>query len=69
MERGVAVLVRIMVVAFVVGGAVIALHPDFRDTAMAMWAGDVESSAIWDSNRAYYSEVVHEMDVMDEMAK
>ena len=69
MERGVTMLVRIMVVAFVVGGAVIALHPDYRDTAKAMWWGDVEASAIWESNRAYYAEVVHEMDVMDEMAE
>ncbi len=69
MERGVTVLVRIMVVAFVVGGAVIALHPDFRDTAKAMWAGDIESSAIWDSNREYHREVSYGMDGIDEVAE
>ncbi len=69
MERGVKLLTRIMAVALLMGAAVILLHPDYRDTFRAMWWGDIEDSAIWMSNRGYYSEVVHDMEAMYEVAE
>ncbi len=69
MERGVKMLTRIMAVALLVGAGVILFHPDYRDTARAMWRGEIETSAIWDSNRAYYSEVAYEVEVFHEDAK
>ena len=53
-------LTRIMAVALLMGLLVILFHPDYRDTAKAMWWGDVEASAIWQSNREYYREVGYE---------
>ncbi len=69
MERGVKMLQRIMLIALLLGLGVIVFHPEYRDTARAMWWGDIEASAIWDSNRAYYSEVVYEWGVRHEVAE
>ncbi len=69
MERGVKMLRRIMAAALVVGVLVILFHPDFRDTAQSIWQGRVEQSAIWDSNRAYYSEVAHEAEAPYEFSE
>lgn len=57
---------RMMAVALLVGLFVILFHPDYRDTARAIWRGEVEESAIWESNKAYYSEVARETDVPNE---
>lgn len=62
MERGVKMLVRIMTVAGLLGGVVIGVHPEFRDTARSVWRGEAQGSAIWKTNRAYYPEVVYEKD-------
>lgn len=69
MERGVKMLTRIIALALTMGALVIAVHPDYWDTFKAMWWGDVEASAIWESNRSYYSEVTYEMDERYEMAE
>jgi hypothetical protein len=69
MERGVKMLTRIIALALTMGALVIAVNPDYRDTLKAMWWGDVEASAIWESNRSYYSEVTYEMDELYEMAE
>ena len=57
MERGVKMLTRIIAVAFAVGGLVVVLHPDYRNSAKALWRGEPETSAIWWSNLDYYTEV------------
>ena len=69
MERGVKMLRRIITIALLVGLLVILFHPDYRDTAQAIWRGEVEQSAIWDSNRAYYTEVVYDLDDYHEVPK
>lgn len=62
MERGVKLLVRIILLATFLGLAVIFLKPEYRETARSMLRGDVESSPIWRSNAKYYSEVGYEQD-------
>jgi hypothetical protein len=69
MERGVKLLRRIIVAALLLGALVIIVHPDYRHTFQAMWADEVERSAIWESNREYYREVAYEMDVRHEDAE
>ena len=69
MERGVKMLTRIILVAILVGGLVIVFHPAYRDTAKALWRGEMESSALWQSNKAYYSEVVYEWEGFHEVAE
>lgn len=57
MERGVKALVRILVVAFLLGVLVIAVHPGYRATAQALWRGNLAASPIVESNRGYYPDV------------
>jgi hypothetical protein len=57
MERGVKALVRILLVAALLGALVIALHPSYRATAIALWRGDLNASPIVQSNRNYYPDV------------
>lgn len=57
MERGVEALVRILVVALLLGLVVIALHPGYRATAQALWRGDLSASPIVESNRGFYPDV------------
>lgn len=66
MEKGAAMLRRILLIAFLMGVLVILFNPDYRDTARALWRGEIEESAIWDSNRAYYSEVAYELEEFHE---
>ncbi len=67
MERGVKALVRIMWVAAVTGLVVWWVHPAYRDTVRAWRRGEVEESAIWQSNRDYYRKVVLTAGEQDEM--
>jgi hypothetical protein len=69
MDRGVKLLRRIIVAALLLGALVIVVHPDYRDTFRALWAGDIEHSAIWESNREYYREVAYEVEVRHEHAE
>jgi hypothetical protein len=62
MERGVKVLVRILVGAMLMGSLVIALHPEYRSAFQALLRGDPASSPIWQSNAEYYREVSFEAD-------
>ncbi len=63
MERGVTMLVRILLGAVLLGGLVIAFHPDYRETFMAMLGREVEQSPIWQSNAGYYEDVGYELPV------
>jgi len=62
MERGIKVLIRILLIATLLGLAVILGRSEYRETAMAMFRGDVESSPIWKSNAGYYSDVGFQQD-------
>jgi len=62
MERGVKVLIRIMLVASLLGIAVILIRSEYRETAKAMFRGDVEASPIWRSNAGYYTDVGFQRD-------
>ena len=57
MERGVKVLVRILLGASLLGLLVIGLHPHYRAAARAMARGELTASPIVESNRAYYPDV------------
>jgi hypothetical protein len=57
MERGALALARTLLLAFVMGLAVAALHPSYRDTLRNIRRGTPERSAIWLSNQAYYPEI------------
>lgn len=57
MERGAKALARMLVIALLLGLVILFVHRDFRQTAVAMIHGQPESSPIWLSNQAYYSEV------------
>jgi hypothetical protein len=69
MERGVKALVWVLLLATLLGAAVIALHPDYRAAARALIRGQVESSPIWQSNAAYYREVTRDRMEAHEAAK
>lgn len=60
MERGVTALVRILIVAVLLGLLVIIFHPAYRGTARAMLRSRVEESPIWKSNADYYREVSYD---------
>jgi len=62
MERGVKVLIRILLIASLLGLAVILGRSEYRETARAMFRGDVESSPIWQSNAEYYRDVEYQRD-------
>ena len=55
MEEGAKALAKIILASLVLGALVVALHPQYRETARAIWRSQVESSPIWISNGAYYS--------------
>lgn len=57
MEKGARALLFILIGALLVGAVVIALVPIYRQTAFALWRGRPEASAIWSSNRGYYTEI------------
>ncbi len=57
MEQGAKALLRILIAALILGAAVIALHPQYRETAKAIWQGHPETSPIWVSNSGYYTEI------------
>ncbi len=69
MDRGGITLLWILGAAVVLGVAVIAAHPAFRQTASAMWRGRIENSPIWISNRDYYPQVRYGDDVRNELAE
>lgn len=54
MERGAKQLVLIVLGAMLFGLVVIALRPEYRAAAAAMWRGRMEDSPVWTSNRDYY---------------
>lgn len=60
MDTGARMLLKILGAAVLLGLIVVFAHPDYRDTARAMFRGEVESSAIWRTNAEYYSEVSYE---------
>jgi hypothetical protein len=57
MERGAKALLYILTGALLLGAAVVALVPAYRQTARALLRGAPEESPIWQSNQAYYTEV------------
>jgi hypothetical protein len=57
MERGVKVLVNILLGASLLGLLVIALHPAYRAAARALLRGELSASPIVESNRYYYPDV------------
>jgi hypothetical protein len=57
MEQGAKTLLRILVASVLVGAAMIALMPSYRQTALAIWRGVPETAPIWKSNVGYYAEI------------
>ena len=67
MPRGTHMLVRMMMAAALLGGAVMLFHPDYRDAARRLRHGDIPHSVIWESNRGYYAEVIPDPNENDEV--
>lgn len=57
MEQGAKSLLRILLVALLIGGAVIGLKPAYRQAFIAILHGQPQESPIWQSNRAYYPDI------------
>jgi hypothetical protein len=57
MERGAQVLARMLLIAAILGLAMLLAHPDYRAAAAALARGRPETSPIWLSNQSYYTEV------------
>lgn len=54
MERGAKQLVLIVLGAILFGLVVIAVRPEYRGAAAAMWKGRMQDSPVWMSNKDYY---------------
>lgn len=57
MEQGAKSLLRILVIALLIGAGVIAVKPAYRQALMALVHGQPLESPIWKSNEAYYPDI------------
>ena len=57
MEQGAKNLLRILLVALLIGVAVIAIKPAYRQALFAIIRGTPAESPIWQSNAAYYPDI------------
>lgn len=57
MDKGALAIARMLIVALVLGAAVILSHPAYRKTFLDIMRGAPMSSPIWISNERYYSAV------------
>lgn len=53
-DQGSKTLAKVLLASAAVGLLVVLLHPRYRESALAMWRGDLTASPIWQSNRDYY---------------
>ena len=58
MEQGAAKLAKILAFALLLGIAVTAFNPAYRQAFLAIARGTPEESPIWKSNLAYYPDIV-----------
>ena len=58
MEQGAAKLAKILAFALLLGVAVTAFNPAYRQAFLAIVRGQPEESPIWKSNRDYYPDIV-----------
>jgi len=68
-DKGALAIARILIVALVLGVAVILWHPGYRKTLQAVFQGNLTASPIWVSNEKYYPSVDFRMDVKDDVTK
>lgn len=57
MERGAQALVKILLASMLLGAAVLAFHPEYRNTVASLWRGEPAASDVWGSNATYYPAV------------
>ena len=57
MEQGAAKLAKILAFALLLGIAVTAFHPAYRNAFLAIARGQPEESPIWKSNAEYYPDI------------
>ncbi len=57
MEEGAKTLTVMLIISLILGLFVVAVHPQYRQTAVSFFRGEREQSALWNSNRSYYPEV------------
>lgn len=57
MEQGAKNLLRILLVALLIGVAVIAIKPAYRQALAALIHGTPAESPIWQSNATYYPDI------------
>ena len=58
MEQGAAKLAKILAFALLLGIAVTAINPAYRQAFLAIARGQPAESPIWKSNREYYPNIV-----------
>lgn len=58
MEQGAAKLAKILAFALLLGIAVTAFHPAYRQAFLAIASGRPAESPIWKSNAEYYPDIV-----------
>ena len=58
MEQGAAKLAKILAFALLLGIAVTAFNPAYRQTFLAIARGQSQESPIWKSNLEYYPDIV-----------
>ena len=58
MEQGAAKLAKILAFALLLGIAVTAFHPAYRNAFLAIARGQPQESPIWKSNAEYYPDIV-----------
>ena len=58
MEQGAAKLAKILAFALLLGIAVTAFHPAYREAFLAIARGRPAESPIWKSNAEYYPDIV-----------
>lgn len=71
MEQGAKSLLRILLVALLIGIAVIACHSKYRQAFFAILNGEPASSPIWTSNATYYPDIdipgAPSLDIIDDV--
>ena len=58
MEQGAAKLAKILAFALLLGIAVTAFNPAYRQAFLAIARGEPEESPLWKSNAEYYPDIV-----------
>lgn len=57
MEQGAKSLLRILVIALLIGIGIIASHSKYRQAFFALLHGEPAASPIWTSNATYYPDI------------